>query len=158
MVATPRDVAIQLLSHWADPSRLGGRRFKTEAAPHSPPLALSLLLLPSSSPLKLPFDSSTVLRALGARVEVVSSRSCRGHARGAWSEEEVFFVLVVLVLRWCRPVRAGDMLVVLGARRRWSFRREGPNGSALLVEVRLLSSDRARVGQRRRGGSCGPRS
>ncbi|MQL97903.1 hypothetical protein Taro_030601 [Colocasia esculenta] len=26
------------------------------------------------------------------------------------------------------------MLMVLGARRRWSFRREGPNGSALLVE------------------------
>ncbi|MQL73080.1 hypothetical protein Taro_005420 [Colocasia esculenta] len=28
----------------------------------------------------------------------------------------------------------GDVLVVLGARRRWSFRREGPNGSTLLVE------------------------
>ncbi|MQM09532.1 hypothetical protein Taro_042407 [Colocasia esculenta] len=30
-----------------------------------------------------------------------------------------FFMLVVLVLRWCRLVRIGDMLVVLGARRRW---------------------------------------
>ncbi|MQL78021.1 hypothetical protein Taro_010453 [Colocasia esculenta] len=48
------------------------------------------------------------------------------------------FVLVVLVLRWCRPVRAGDVFVVLGARRRWSFRREGPNRSALLVEVGTL--------------------
>ncbi|MQM12908.1 hypothetical protein Taro_045828 [Colocasia esculenta] len=46
-----------------------------------------------------------------------------------------FLVLVELVLRWCRPVRVGDMVVVLGARRRWSFRREGPNGSALLVEL-----------------------
>ncbi|MQM11186.1 hypothetical protein Taro_044089, partial [Colocasia esculenta] len=37
-----------------------------------------------------------------------------------------------------------DVLVVLRARRRWSFRREGPNGSALLVEIRglrLLSGD-----------------
>ncbi|MQM12988.1 hypothetical protein Taro_045909 [Colocasia esculenta] len=30
------------------------------------------------------------------------------------------------------------MFVVLRARRRWSFRREGPNGSALLVEVGTL--------------------
>ncbi|MQM13557.1 hypothetical protein Taro_046482 [Colocasia esculenta] len=30
-----------------------------------------------------------VLRARGARAEVVSPRSCRGRARGAWSEEEV---------------------------------------------------------------------
>ncbi|MQM04289.1 hypothetical protein Taro_037085 [Colocasia esculenta] len=65
---------------------------------------------------------------------------------------------MVLVLRWYRPVHAGDVLVLLGARRRWSFRREGPNGSALLVEVRLLSSGRARAGRRRRGGSRGPRS
>ncbi|MQL74071.1 hypothetical protein Taro_006440, partial [Colocasia esculenta] len=50
------------------------------------------------------------------------------------------------------------VLVVLGERRRWSFRREGPNGSALLLEVRLLSSGRARVGWRRRGGSRHPRS
>ncbi|MQM10930.1 hypothetical protein Taro_043830 [Colocasia esculenta] len=49
---------------------------------------------------------------------------------------------VVLVLRWCRPVRVGDVVVVLGARRRQSFQREGPNGSALLVEVRLLNSGR----------------
>ncbi|MQL99257.1 hypothetical protein Taro_031977 [Colocasia esculenta] len=31
-------------------------------------------------------------------------------------------------------VRVGGALVVLGARRRWPFRREGPNGSALLLE------------------------
>ncbi|MQL98877.1 hypothetical protein Taro_031597 [Colocasia esculenta] len=67
-------------------------------------------------------------------------------------------MLVVLVLRWCRPVHAGDVFVMLGARRRWPFRREGPNGSALLLEVRLLSSGRACVGQRRRGGSRGPHS
>ncbi|MQM16983.1 hypothetical protein Taro_049949 [Colocasia esculenta] len=65
---------------------------------------------------------------------------------------------MVLVLRWCRPVRAGDVLVVLGARRRWPFRREGPNESAVLLEVRLLSSGRARVERRRRGDSCGSRS
>ncbi|MQL77082.1 hypothetical protein Taro_009491 [Colocasia esculenta] len=65
---------------------------------------------------------------------------------------------MVLVLTWCRPIHRGDVLVVLRARRRWPFRREGPNGSALHVEVRLLSSGRAHVGQRRRGGSCGPRS
>ncbi|MQM18194.1 hypothetical protein Taro_051183 [Colocasia esculenta] len=46
-----------------------------------------------------------------------------------------FFVLVVLVVRWCHLHHAGDVFVVLGARRRWSFRREGPNGSALLVEL-----------------------
>ncbi|MQM11185.1 hypothetical protein Taro_044088 [Colocasia esculenta] len=51
-----------------------------------------------------------------------------------WFPVFKLFVLVVLVLRWCHPLRAGDVLVVLGARRRWSFRREGPNGSALLVE------------------------
>ncbi|MQM00218.1 hypothetical protein Taro_032950, partial [Colocasia esculenta] len=39
-----------------------------------------------------------------------------------------FFVLVVLVLRWCRPVRAGDVFMLLGARRRWSFLREAPTG------------------------------
>ncbi|MQM21662.1 hypothetical protein Taro_054707 [Colocasia esculenta] len=69
-----------------------------------------------------------------------------------------FFVLVVLVLRWWHPVRAGDVVVVLGERRRWPFRREGPNGSALLVEVRLLSSGRAHTGQRRQGSSHSPRS
>ncbi|MQM06146.1 hypothetical protein Taro_038966 [Colocasia esculenta] len=50
------------------------------------------------------------------------------------AEEDQFFVLVVLVLRWCLPVHAGDVLVLLEARRKWPFRREGPNGSALLVE------------------------
>ncbi|MQL86987.1 hypothetical protein Taro_019523 [Colocasia esculenta] len=44
-------------------------------------------------------------------------------------------MLVVFVLWWCHPVRAGDVFVLLGARRRWSFLREGPNGSALLVEA-----------------------
>ncbi|MQM18735.1 hypothetical protein Taro_051730 [Colocasia esculenta] len=42
---------------------------------------------------------------------------------------------MVLMLRWGRPVRTGDVVVVLGARRRWPFRREGPNGLALLVEA-----------------------
>ncbi|MQL80895.1 hypothetical protein Taro_013349 [Colocasia esculenta] len=46
---------------------------------------------------------------------------------------------LVLVLRWCHPVRAGDVLVVLGARRGWPFRGEGPNGSALLFESMLPS-------------------
>ncbi|MQL96720.1 hypothetical protein Taro_029403 [Colocasia esculenta] len=65
-----------------------------------------------------------------------------------------------LLSRRADPSRLGgrDVLVVLGARRRWSFRCEGSNGSALLVEVRLFSSGRVRVGQRRRGGSRGPRS
>ncbi|MQL89738.1 hypothetical protein Taro_022316 [Colocasia esculenta] len=62
------------------------------------------------------------------------------------------------MLRWCRPIRAEDVLMVLGARRRWPFRREGPNGAALLLKVRLLNSGRACAGRRRRGGSCGPRS
>ncbi|MQM22454.1 hypothetical protein Taro_055506 [Colocasia esculenta] len=89
MVATPRGVTTWSLSRRANPSRLGGRRFKTEVVPHSPPLALSLILLPSSSCLELPCDFSSVLGARSARAEVVPSRSCRGHARGAWSEEEV---------------------------------------------------------------------
>ncbi|MQL96834.1 hypothetical protein Taro_029520 [Colocasia esculenta] len=38
----------------------------------------------------------------------------------------------------CVPDSVGDMVVVLGARRRWSFLREGPNGLALLVEVGTL--------------------
>ncbi|MQL74072.1 hypothetical protein Taro_006441 [Colocasia esculenta] len=105
-VATLRGVVTWSLSCRADPSCLGGRQFKTEVVPHSPPLTLSLLLLPLSSSL------------------AISRR---------------FFVLVVFVLRWCHPVRAGDVLVVLGARRRWSFRREGPNGSALLVEPFRIS-------------------
>ncbi|MQM12564.1 hypothetical protein Taro_045483 [Colocasia esculenta] len=66
-----------------------GLSVKTEATPHSPPLALSLLLLPSSSSLELPCNFSSVLGARGARAEVVSSRSCRGRAHGARSEEEV---------------------------------------------------------------------
>ncbi|MQL96594.1 hypothetical protein Taro_029281 [Colocasia esculenta] len=49
-----------------------------------------------------------------------------------------FFVVVVLVLRWCHPIRARDVVMVLGSRRRWSFLREGPNGSALLMEVGTL--------------------
>ncbi|MQM00400.1 hypothetical protein Taro_033130 [Colocasia esculenta] len=88
-VATASGVATWLLSRRADPSRLGGRRFKTEAAPHSPPLALSLPLLPSSPPLELSYVSLPVLRARGARAEVVPSHSCRGRVRGAWNEEEV---------------------------------------------------------------------
>ncbi|MQM04028.1 hypothetical protein Taro_036819 [Colocasia esculenta] len=56
--------------------------------------------------------SLTVLGVRGARGEEVSSPSCRGCARGAWSEEE----------------------------------------------VRLLSSGRGHVGQRRRGDSRRPRS
>ncbi|MQL70900.1 hypothetical protein Taro_003215, partial [Colocasia esculenta] len=51
-----------------------------------------------------------------------------------------------------------SVIVELGARRRWPFRREGPNGSALLLKVRLLSSDRTRAGQRRWGGSHRPHS
>ncbi|MQM10583.1 hypothetical protein Taro_043474 [Colocasia esculenta] len=104
---TPMGVATWALSCRVAPSRLEGRRFKTEAAPHSPPLTLSLALLPPSFPLELP---------------------------------------------------CGDVIVVLGAKRRWPFRREGPNGSALLVEVRLLSNGRARTGRRRRGDSHGLRS
>ncbi|MQL95596.1 hypothetical protein Taro_028266 [Colocasia esculenta] len=46
----------------------------------------------------------------------------------------------------------GDVVVSFGARRRRPFLREGPNGFALHVEVRLLSSDRACVWRRRRGG------
>ncbi|MQM10035.1 hypothetical protein Taro_042922 [Colocasia esculenta] len=136
-----------------------------------------------------------------------------------------FFMLEVFVLRWCHPVRAGGVFVLLGARRRWSFLREGPTGRlytwsfqymlsmlpspcgtfilcfgvvlgrAVLEppldedtitqcrdsgkrrdgsmrrdynreigygfsksRVRLLSSSRAHAGQRRRGGSRGPRS
>ncbi|MQM20980.1 hypothetical protein Taro_054010 [Colocasia esculenta] len=59
--------------------------------------------------------------------------------------------------------KAGGVLMEFGMRRRWPFRREGSNGSALLLEglwgvrsmlvVRLLSSGRARIGQRRKGGS-----
>ncbi|MQL84232.1 hypothetical protein Taro_016739 [Colocasia esculenta] len=64
----------------------------------------------------------------------------------------------VLVVGGDTPVRAGGVIVELGARRRWPFQREGPNGSALLLEVRLLSSGRARTGRRRRGGSRRPRS
>ncbi|MQL68937.1 hypothetical protein Taro_001198, partial [Colocasia esculenta] len=61
--------------------------------------------------------------------------ACRvGETGSSLAFSRWFFVLVVLVLRWCRPVRAGDMLVVLGARRKWSFLREGPNGLALLLE------------------------
>ncbi|MQM08477.1 hypothetical protein Taro_041335 [Colocasia esculenta] len=56
----------------------------------------------------------------------VMPRSCRRRDRGAWNKEE------------------------------WPFRREGPNRSALLLEVRLLSSGRVCTGWRRRGGSCGP--
>ncbi|MQL79244.1 hypothetical protein Taro_011684, partial [Colocasia esculenta] len=44
-----------------------------------------------------------------------------------------FLVLVVLVLRWCLPVRAGDVLMVLRARRRWPFLREGPNGRVVVT-------------------------
>ncbi|MQL67797.1 hypothetical protein Taro_000002 [Colocasia esculenta] len=69
-----------------------------------------------------------------------------------------FSLLMVLVLRRGRAVRAGRVLGLSGAGRRRSFLREGPNGFVLRVEVRLLSSDRARAGRRRRGGSRSPRS
>ncbi|MQL95573.1 hypothetical protein Taro_028242 [Colocasia esculenta] len=48
--------------------------------------------------------------------------------------------------------------MLCGARRRWSFLHEGPNGSALHVEVRLLSSGKARIGRTRQGGSGGETS
>ncbi|MQL68859.1 hypothetical protein Taro_001145, partial [Colocasia esculenta] len=95
-------VVTWLLSRLADPSRLGGHRFKNRGCAPFPHLAFFFLLLPLSS--SLPFS-------------------------------RCFFMLVVLVLRWCRPVHAGDVLVVLGARRRWPFRSEGPNRSTLLLEV-----------------------
>ncbi|MQM00824.1 hypothetical protein Taro_033572 [Colocasia esculenta] len=67
-------------------------------------------------------------------------------------------VLVVLVLRWCRPVRAGDAFVLLGARRRWSFLREGPNMSALLVEGELLDAEvKGTVNILRAAKECGVR-
>ncbi|MQM02274.1 hypothetical protein Taro_035044, partial [Colocasia esculenta] len=66
----PRGAVTWSLSGRADPLHLGGHQFKTKAAPHSPPLALSLLLLPSSTSLKLPCDFSSVLGARGARAEV----------------------------------------------------------------------------------------
>ncbi|MQM14603.1 hypothetical protein Taro_047536 [Colocasia esculenta] len=68
------------------------------------------------------------------------------------------FLTDVTAVLSVRTVVSGDVVVVLGGRRRWSFLREGPNGSALLVEVRLLSSGRARAGRTRWGGSGGPRS
>ncbi|MQL84315.1 hypothetical protein Taro_016813, partial [Colocasia esculenta] len=55
------------------------------------------------------------------------------------------------MLRWCRLHHVWDVLVVPGARRRWSFQREVPDGSALLVEVRLLNNGRAHAGWRIRG-------
>ncbi|MQL72239.1 hypothetical protein Taro_004592 [Colocasia esculenta] len=54
-----------------------------------------------------------------------------------------FLAFGVLVVRRCRLHRVGDVLMVLGARRRWSFRCEGPNGSALLLEVGTLDSSRS---------------
>ncbi|MQL83244.1 hypothetical protein Taro_015733 [Colocasia esculenta] len=63
-----------------------------------------------------------------------------------------FSLLVVLVLRRGRAVRAGRVLGLSGAGRRSSFLREGPNGVVLRMEVRLLSSGRACTGWRRRGG------
>ncbi|MQM08922.1 hypothetical protein Taro_041780 [Colocasia esculenta] len=83
----------------------------------------------------------------------LSSHFWRDCPTGQW-----FLVLGVLMVRWCHPVHVGDVFVLLGVRRRWSFLGEGPNGSALLVEVRLLSSSRARAGRTRRGSSGGPRS
>ncbi|MQL73008.1 hypothetical protein Taro_005359 [Colocasia esculenta] len=38
------------------------------------------------------------------------------------------------------PGLQGGVIMELGARRRWPFRREGPNGSALLLEVGTLDS------------------
>ncbi|MQM14322.1 hypothetical protein Taro_047251 [Colocasia esculenta] len=104
-VTMPMGVATWALSRWVAPSRLGGRRFKTEAAPHSPPLVLSLALL-------------SLLSSLAV--------------------SHPFFMLLVLVLRLWRRIRAGDVVVVLGVRRRWSFQREGSNESALLVDVGTL--------------------
>ncbi|MQM11355.1 hypothetical protein Taro_044262 [Colocasia esculenta] len=52
----------------------------------------------------------------------------------------------------------GGVIVELEARRRWPFRREGPNGSALLLEVRLLNSGRTCTGRKRWGGSRRPRT
>ncbi|MQL74336.1 hypothetical protein Taro_006697 [Colocasia esculenta] len=98
-------IAMWLLSCRADPLCLGGHRSKTEAAPHFPLSPFLYFFFPL-----LPLSSPLAI-----------------YGR--------FFMLVVLVLRWCHPVRAGDVLVLLGARRRCSFLREGPNRSALLVEV-----------------------
>ncbi|MQL68858.1 hypothetical protein Taro_001144, partial [Colocasia esculenta] len=49
-----------------------------------------------------------------------------------------FLIDVTAILSVRMVVSGGDMLVVLGARRRWPFRREGPNGSALLLKRRDL--------------------
>ncbi|MQM06397.1 hypothetical protein Taro_039223 [Colocasia esculenta] len=50
-------------------------------------------------------------------------------------------MLEVFVLRWCRLGHAGAVFVLRGARRRWSFLREGPNGSAVHVEVVTVAWD-----------------
>ncbi|MQM20206.1 hypothetical protein Taro_053222 [Colocasia esculenta] len=106
----------------------------------------------------------------------MSRRRVLGAARVSRAVSWWIVVLEASVLRWCRPALAGDLFVPFGARRRHPFLREGPNGFVLRVEaefppsvftsrmvvttssrtefptVRLLSSGRARVGRRRRGG------
>ncbi|MQM13503.1 hypothetical protein Taro_046428 [Colocasia esculenta] len=89
----------------------------------------------------------------------------RTRVNATWSSVAIAFpvferivVLEASVLRWCRPARIGDVFVPFGVRRRRPFLREGPNGFVLHVEVRLLSSGRARTGWRRRGDSRSPRS
>ncbi|MQL72650.1 hypothetical protein Taro_004993 [Colocasia esculenta] len=74
-----------------------------------------------------------VLVATGVAVSDVCSIdvACLGVATA-------FLVSEALVLRWCRPARAGDAFVPFGARRRCLFLREGPNGFILRMEVGTL--------------------
>ncbi|MQM05792.1 hypothetical protein Taro_038608, partial [Colocasia esculenta] len=59
-------------------------------------------------------------------------RSCRDMVKPEWPAVTGLVTHCTQPSRSCRD--RGDVVVVLGARRRWSFLREGPNGSALLVE------------------------
>ncbi|MQM22443.1 hypothetical protein Taro_055494, partial [Colocasia esculenta] len=56
---------------------------------------------------------------------------------GAYNIDATWSVVAFLL-----PDLRGGVIVELRPRKRWPFRREGPNGSALLLEVGTLDSSR----------------
>ncbi|MQL88544.1 hypothetical protein Taro_021099 [Colocasia esculenta] len=81
-----------------------------------------------------PFQSRHDCDALEHRNVIASARASATLSRqGAYNIDTTW-----IAIAFAFPGLRGEVVVVLGARRRWSFLREGPNGSAHLVELSYM--------------------
>ncbi|MQL81166.1 hypothetical protein Taro_013616 [Colocasia esculenta] len=97
---------------------------------------------PIDSPTPTPLPSSQGHTRTKLKVSLESQQVRTTLTRSGQPSHYGFSVFEVLPPFGVASGLTRGVIVELGARRRWPFRREGPNGSALLLEVGTLNSSR----------------